>query len=97
MYPTFSVMYPANSIKGIINNEGSVVSICMSSSVEPGNTFSNSSDIGDTANPGRDVNAETDHIAKSAHNEMYAVPVKTLFICMIFNILVYILTLEHIF
>ena len=62
-------------MKGIISSEGNVVSNCKSRSVAFGNTVASFSSIGDTASPGNDVSAATDHIPSSAQTVMYPLPV----------------------
>ena len=78
-------MYPAHSIKGIISNDGSVVSNCISTSVAVGNIETSFSAMGDIANPGNDVSAETDHIPNNAHKEINPFPV-LIFMTQLFNI-----------
>lgn len=75
IYPTLSLIKPANNIKGIISNDGNVVSIWISTSDAFGKITASSSDIGDTARPGKDVNADTDHIPNNAHRVIYPFPV----------------------
>jgi hypothetical protein len=61
---------PDNNTNGIINNEGSEVSICISSCDAEGKIRLKSSKIGDIANPGSDVTADTDQIAISAKRDI---------------------------
>jgi hypothetical protein len=61
---------PANNTNGIISNEGSDVSICISSCDADGKMRLKSSNMGDTANPGNEVTADTDHIANRARREI---------------------------
>ena len=58
----FSVSFPDNMIKGIISNDGSDESICMSSSVECGKIAESFPKIGETARPGNAFSADIDHI-----------------------------------
>ena len=64
-------------IKGIISNDGSVASSCRSSSVAAGNTTESLSSIGDTANPGNEGSADTDHMPASANSVILPCPVST--------------------
>ena len=72
---TFSVNLPPSNIKGIISNDGNEVNIWISRSVAFGNIFVRSPKIGETANPGRDVNAEIDHIAIKVMRGIVPLPV----------------------
>ena len=66
---------PESSTNGIIKSEGSDVSICISSCDAEGNMRLKSSNIGDIANPGNDVTADTDHIANNASRDISPFPV----------------------
>ena len=46
----------------MMSNDGSDVNICMSRSVAFGNIFVRSPNIGETASPGNEVNAEIDQM-----------------------------------
>lgn len=71
----FTDQRPASSIKGMIINEGSDSSIDTSSSLALENNLSMSSSMGDTASPGSDTIADTDHIATSAVSVIVPFPV----------------------
>ena len=77
IYPTLLLIYPANRMKGIISSDGNVVSSCRSRSVALGNTDASFSSIGETARPGNDVSAATDHMPSSAQTVIYPLPVST--------------------
>ena len=79
----FADSFPDRNRKGITIIEGSDVSIWISSSVVRGNTVSKSPMIGDIANPGSDVMADIDHIAKSANIDISALPVVIFFITIV--------------
>ena len=66
---------PASSIKGMIISEGSDSSIETSSSPALGNMVLMSSSIGDTASPGSDTIADTDHMATRAARCIVPFPV----------------------
>lgn len=74
--PPRSESQPASNTKGIISNEGNDVSICISSCEADGNTRLKSSRIGETANPGNEVTADTDQIANSASRDIVPFPVE---------------------
>ena len=57
------ILYNVTNIKGMMSNDGSDVNICMSRSVAFGNIFVRSPNIGETASPGNEVNAEIDQMA----------------------------------
>ena len=69
---------PASITKGIISNDGSDESICTSNSDADGNIRLKSSKTGDTASPGNDVTADTDHIASRANKPISPLPVDIL-------------------
>ena len=71
----FSASLPANSTKGIISSEGREVSICISNSVACGKMVVSCPKIGDTANPGKEVNAETDQMPTSVIRGIVPLPV----------------------
>jgi hypothetical protein len=68
--PLLADKCPERSINGIMSSEGSDVSICISKSEAFGNMEFISPRMGDMANPGSDVTAETDQMASSAANDM---------------------------
>ena len=76
---------PDSNTNGIISREGNEVSICTSSCEAEGKIRLKSSKIGDTANPGNDVTADTDHMASNAKREIYPLPVD-IFIAIFFYI-----------
>ena len=59
----------------IISSEGREVSICISSSVAYGKMVVSCPKIGDTANPGKEVNAETDQMPTSVIRGIVPLPV----------------------
>ena len=67
---------PDNSTNGIINSEGNDVSIWISSCDAEGKIRLKSSKIGDIANPGNEVTAETDQIASKAQRDISPLPVE---------------------
>ena len=69
---------PAKSIKGIIRSDGNDSSISTSSSLACGNIDCISSRMGDTAKPGSETIADTDHMATSAITDIVPLPVFTL-------------------
>ena len=73
----FTECLPAISIKGIIISEGNDSNISTSNRPAEGNIVSNLSRIGDTANPGNDTIADTDHIATNATRGIVPFPVFT--------------------
>ena len=87
IYPIFSLMEPANNIKGIIKKDGNVVNSSTSSSVAPGNNVRSLSEIGEIAKPGNDVSAETDQIPNNAQIEIIPFPV-CIFMTIIFKSLI---------
>ena len=89
IYPIFSLMEPANNIKGIIKKDGNVVNSSTSSSVALGNNVRSLSEIGEIAKPGNDVSAETDQIPNNAQIEIIPFPV-CIFMTIIFKSLIYI-------
>ena len=66
---------PDRSTNGMMSSDGSDVSICISSCEAEGKMRLKSSKMGDIANPGRDVTADTDQIAKSASRDISPLPV----------------------
>ena len=64
-----------NNIKGIISNEGNVVSTWISRSVAEGTMDVNFSATGDIASPGNEVSADTDQIPNKAQTEITPFPV----------------------
>jgi hypothetical protein len=68
--------HPESSTKGIISSEGNDVSICISSCEAVGNIRLKSSKIGDIANPGNEVTADTDHMANKAQRDISPLPVE---------------------
>ena len=54
-----------------------MVSNCKSRSVAFGNIVASFSSIGETASPGNDVSAATDHIPSNAHTVIIPLPVFT--------------------
>ena len=70
-----SESFPESSTKGIINSDGSDVSIWISRSVTLGNTLFKSPRMGDMASPGSEAMADTDQIASRTTSDTEPFPV----------------------
>ena len=77
---------PESKTNGIISRDGREVSICTSSCDAEGNIRLKSSKMGDTANPGNEVTADTDQIASSASRDISPFPVEIFIAIDIYNI-----------
>ena len=68
-----------------MSNDGSDVSICISKSDAFGKIVFKSPNIGDIANPGSDVTADTDQIATSDHKAIVPLPVFIFIVAVVYS------------